>query len=616
MLKLVRWGYVAPRLGLAVLAVVLLWVAMNPLLRFALIRSGQTVTGAKVDIESLRTTLHETKLEMRGVEVADPRDTSRNLVQADRVCLDFDSNALLHKSFIVTEATISGVKFDTQRATSGRLTPQPPKEDDGERSELLKGWTSLLAQTGKDRLNKELEQLESVQLANELKVRWPAEYDEILRRVREMRDQVENIRNEFLATRDPMEKINVVERGALQIETMREEIDALRQKAESLRIQAQDDVNALAQAGQNDIDNLKDRFHADSLKPSELSKHLLGEEIDSRMRELVAWAQWGRKWIPAKPKSLQEYRAERDGGIFILFPGAMQRPGVLVQRTAIDGMVEINAYDYDFMGEVLDVTNDPWLIQRPMVANFEICGRTDLKVHCELDYANEVARQRIVVNCPELSMPGRTLGDADTLAMGVAAGKVHLWLEVEVIGDQIDGRLMAKQSDTRISTQSGDLYGAGSFVKRIDDTLQTVDTIEALVTFSGRVDSPDWDLRSNLGPELAERLRTALNDELDARYAEYETLVRGRIQGELAAFENIVRGRMAEFDNVQQLVTGSAEQLVANLRGKLPPDHPLNKALDSPLGQAAESRVREEVGSRLKDTIGRNLPGSFLDRIR
>ena len=94
-------------------------------MRWLLVSGGQRAVGAKVDIGTASASLVGTYVTLGDIQITNPRRPRTNLVAADRVELDFDSGALLHKRAVANRGIIRGLRFGTPRAMSGELPNTP-----------------------------------------------------------------------------------------------------------------------------------------------------------------------------------------------------------------------------------------------------------------------------------------------------------------------------------------------------------------------------------------------------------------------------------------------------------------------------------------------------------
>ncbi|MGH7719002.1 MAG: hypothetical protein ACREON_09200, partial [Gemmatimonadaceae bacterium] len=115
-----RWRGIIP------LALLLLLIAIGYLLfadRFAEQTAEEVATellGTQVDLASLRIREAETTVELRGLEIADPFDRMRNLLEASGISVELEPLPLLEKKYVVRRLSIRGVRTGTRRSRPAR----------------------------------------------------------------------------------------------------------------------------------------------------------------------------------------------------------------------------------------------------------------------------------------------------------------------------------------------------------------------------------------------------------------------------------------------------------------------------------------------------------------
>ena len=113
-----RWKYIVPRLLLGSLAVLFMLLATNPVVRLLVVQAVQRVTGARVDLAEVRSSLRDGRLQMVGLAVADPYHPMKNLFEAELVDLKLDTNCLLRRQAVVRRGMLRGLDLGTDRVLS------------------------------------------------------------------------------------------------------------------------------------------------------------------------------------------------------------------------------------------------------------------------------------------------------------------------------------------------------------------------------------------------------------------------------------------------------------------------------------------------------------------
>src|SRR4051794_27592268 len=75
------------------------------------VRSGKTIFGVPVEVGHARVSVLNRKIVLSDVRLADPKESWKSIIQADRCELNFAAGSLLHKEAVVESGRISGLRF-------------------------------------------------------------------------------------------------------------------------------------------------------------------------------------------------------------------------------------------------------------------------------------------------------------------------------------------------------------------------------------------------------------------------------------------------------------------------------------------------------------------------
>ena len=413
---MIRWSYLRPRLIILAIVLGFLWFALDPLVRWGLVSLGQAITGAKVEIGGLKTSLWRTEIALRDVQVADPASPMENLFEAREIKLGLEGNALSRRKFIVREGTISGLHLGTPRTTSGALEKQPQEPKDGGTSlvekqllEYGQTWLESLAGQLQQEVRDEVERLQSVQLARELMRRWPAEYEQMEARVDSLKARADELQRLVQGgNRDVVQNIEAVRKALAEAEQAQQDIIQFQNELKRLRQQAARDKEAIAAAQKRDAQTIQERFRLENLSGENLSDFLLGEEWGERLSTVVRWIEWGRKHLPAKGQSLAPVRSR---GVNVVFRETPKQPDFLIRRLAIDGEGTISRQPFQFIGTAEGLTSQPAVYGQPAVLKLEVRGAAVMTIAATLDHTGKTPQDHLTIECPDLRQ-GAGLGPA------------------------------------------------------------------------------------------------------------------------------------------------------------------------------------------------------------
>jgi uncharacterized protein (TIGR03545 family) len=587
---MIRWSYLIPRLVLLAVIVLAVWLGLDPLLRWALISLGERAIAAKVEIGQLSTSLASTEVCLRNVRVANPQGPMRNLFEAAEIRLSLEPNPLLQRKFVVREGRVSGLCFSTVRATPGTVDRKPGLldllpdglgglVDPGRLEELGQAWLDRLALTLKREITEEVEQLQSVKLARELSRRWPAELAKLESRAEEMKARADRVRELAQKKSDnPVQALENARKIASEIESLQRDLTEFRSEAERLRQQADRDRDAAIAARDQDLNHLRAQFRLDELDSGGLSEALLGHEMNERVRTVVAWICWVRNHLPRKH---QEHDPIRARGVDVTFAGLAPRPDFLIRTLTLEGEGSVCGERLQFEGTAQGLTPQPEVYGQPTVLSLAVQGPAAMQIEAVLDHTQPVARDYVSVECPSLAQPKRLLGRPDQLAVTVSPGGLRISLRLELVGDELSGRLSVRQEPVELVPELAAAYGGPQLAGKLQEALRSIRTLEATAELGGTLQRPEWKLRSSLGTQLAQAVQGLLGRELEARRDEALHLVATTVDGEVARFQKEFLAKQQDF--VAKLERNGMDVRQLQSLAARPAAAPLDRVLDKTL---------------------------------
>lgn len=129
MKKWIRWqGLIAFVVVLA--AVTVFWfLLLGPLVEWAVERTGTAIVGARVDLDRANVTLAPLGVSLSRLQVTDPEEPMRNSIEVQRIAFSLDGLNLLRRKVIIRELSAEGIRFDTERRSSGAVAKAPKKPE-------------------------------------------------------------------------------------------------------------------------------------------------------------------------------------------------------------------------------------------------------------------------------------------------------------------------------------------------------------------------------------------------------------------------------------------------------------------------------------------------------
>lgn len=518
-----RFWYVVPRLLLLLTLCLFLQFGLAPLLRQVLQQAGQSVVGAKVEVGACEAFPLYLSTTIQDVQVSDPKDPMRNLFTFEEARLQLDSRAMVDRRLVVNHGTISGLRFDVERATSGELEFSAQEDQETDEGSGYFSSVSRLAsdeaarwwETLQDRLEGDLQrELQSILLAQKLAASWEGEYDVlrsdvqrwkgIIRRFRDVREELQH---------DPWRGLQQLPGYLEELARLRDEIQQATANFERLRQQLRVDQLAVESAKEHDLQHLRELTQLEGLDSQSVTDYLLGEELSRRLKQWSGWlgrARTALNYVVKPPK----WNRQGTRGTDVLL-AATDQPSVLVRSLLLAGQGRVAGGDFSFIGKAADMTYQPRRHDRPAVFEFSFQGAVDGQVRAVIDHRGQLATQRFTVNCPRLVHQEYALGRDDQWALRVARGAASCWIDLEFSGDQLTGDLRWREDQLRLQTTATGSKSA-MVARGIQSALDEVDRLHAHATLTGSAARPHLQVRSNLGSDLSSGLQLAAEREMSA----------------------------------------------------------------------------------------------------
>ena len=538
---MIRWKYVLPRLGLLAIVVLFINAMANPIARLLLIHSAQAVTGARVDIAKVDASFWRGKIKVTNLQCADRRDPMKNLIQLESGEFSMDTGRALHKQWVVEDAKLNLLQFGTPRTESGALAHSKSSGDSVGTSvvRVVREQASQLGKQWLQQMEAHLptlvhDNLETVRLARELKVRWPAEFERHRARAMELKKRAESIQAMVQKRTDnPLRDLEIYQNAIMESQKIANEISAAQRELHQLTSRFQRDREALIAAEQRDRNRLSSIGSDFSLNSRSVNELLLGDEQARRVSEVVGWINWFRDSIP----DTEDFQPQRARGFDVTFS---RQPEFVFRNMEVGGEGIIGGKTIKFFGAAKNLSTAPRLMSEPV--SIELRGQGDTHVHviATIDRRTTQSVDTIRINCPLISVPGTTLGNAGSLLVAMGPSNLSLLIDATVVDDQIKGQIQIRQKDVQMEVQqAASLAGGQLLVQSLNQQIAAMDGFSVTVDLSGTVDAPRMDLHSDLGQQIADMMGSAFRENIASATINNTAELQGILDRQLSSLDQL-----------------------------------------------------------------------------
>ncbi len=526
-----RWGYLIPRI--IILAIVWAFFAFgfDPLLRTAATNSMQSITGAKVDIADVTTGFFPPRMNVNQVALASASKPGSNLVEFQSASFHLAGQPLMHRNYVIDEATLTGIRFKTSRNDNGQLEKQDEDDPSGpvipewlqdKLKNLGDEWLEDFTNQAKSQLDPK--RLQTYQVGNQLVVKWDRRFDEVNLAINTTKRQAEHLEQQIKAAKEanPVQQIQMYLQIAQNADTLLKNSQSFVTTLKTnIPNEVRQDFAKLDQAQQNDRQMVAATIQ--SLKPDSrrITESLVGEEMYLQLQHLLTWVDTIRDYqeqlkAPAEP--------QRSVGRNFEFPILNPTPKVLCRKILMDGELMLSDLPTPFRAVLTDVTSDPKLHGLPAILHVQTQGERPVKLVIQHDATSDIAVTDLSADFVDETEHVLTAGKPDAEHLTASLNNLHWNANVTLTEGQINGRIEMKSDFGHSKFQTARPYAA-SLAAVAEQTLQSIHTVNAVIEIKGDARKPDVNMTSDLGSQVAAGFETAFQTQLPEMKKQALTMV-------------------------------------------------------------------------------------------
>lgn len=436
-MKFIRLNFIIPTVIVIALITAFNILFFDLLLKKAFIATGEMIFGAKVEIVSLKTSFMHLSLKLDGLKCADRNDYFKNLIDIDQIKFQVQFTPLLRKKVIIDEMSVTGLKWGTDRKTSGKLPPKKEKKFENKKKKdgifakmfdsaknkavaefnnlpAVDAFEKIEAQTKDFDVNKliadtDLQSVKEItKISEDLNAKYK-NYQTVISnyKIEEKIEETKTLVNELSKTKSF--SLNDVSESAKKIEKLKnnkKELEKIIQDLNNAKKDISNTVNISKQIQSivnKDIDNVSSKLTLPGIDTRNISRILFGPQWINRTDKIIYYMSVIKKYMPEK-KAKEEVK-ERQKGRDIIFKQKLY-PDLLISKISITGTTAKNTKSdgIDFAGFIKNICSSPDMIVQPIL--LEIKGtnkRQSLSIEGIFDYRGDKSDNLLNVTLNGLS---------------------------------------------------------------------------------------------------------------------------------------------------------------------------------------------------------------------
>lgn len=502
-------------LGLILLC---LWLTapgwIQPLVRVSLQRSF----GPALEFEQCQVDWSRGGLQMSNVQIADPEDPLRNLVQANQVWIEFSPASLWTRQWEIRKARWSDVVLGSPRTNlAGDQLNGATRGWQQRHLEPVAYDLNLAAKNWLDAVQSLPPAERGVSAAafasnsKSIRSNWESEFQSQRKRTRKLHEEISRLQSELPKNGDNPLRLAAEEKTRLgRLSILESELLEVRTWLDNWpQIQQQ----ALEQLAGNREQPLPGQLSPVSFTASTqtASQALLVSQVDLQTAgKLVEWS----LLLSGRLKELREWPAPPlSRGKPVAIRGVKPIPGLLAHELEFSGSFHASSGHVDFNGTCQHLSDRPELSPQPLEFHVKGQGPSAFQIDGTLAHEAGSVTQTLQIQLLPTSVPSSEVGTASSVLITASPHRMQAEGQIQIRGEEIDGTIKCFHSQLGLYVNAlNEIAGGQNVLEKLNRQVSTVQSIEVTAVVSGTVSSPQIQFRSNLAETFTPALAECLNE--------------------------------------------------------------------------------------------------------
>ena len=574
-MKIIRWSFLSTAVIIVALVILFNILFLDKILKKTIISLAQPIVGAKVEIDYLKTSLKKCSVSINGLRVADRNDYFKNLIDVEKINFDVRFWPLFRKKFLIDEMNVNGIKWQTQRKTSGQL---PPKQE----KKFVKGKKdskfSKMFEVAKTKTMSEVNKLPSVEMFNSIQEQInnfdinKIVEDTGLSSVKEAEKTYINLQNKYKQYQNKInnfnyeEKINKAKKiiddiskskvssladfantakKVSQLKEIKKDLDDFLKELNTIKkdISTTIDVSKqLKNSITNDVNTICEKIAIPSLNVKNISQMLFGNKWIIRLEKAMYYFSIIKQYLQEKSaeEKVKEVK-QRDKGRDILFKEKIY-PTLLISKINVSGTTTKTKEEQglDFAGLIKYISSSPSMVSEPITLN--ISGNNKLQkldIVGTFDYRTNNSKDSLKVSLFGLSGKVLNLETNDYLPL-IDTAKLNFVGDFSInnsgfkAGVDLDVKDIKEKDLNSIDGNLKYLAQVTNTIKyfKVNLSAQTQDSENLNIKIKSDIDKKLYDainkLFSSKVNEAKEKIKQKVNELAQAKVKEIENSLQGK----------------------------------------------------------------------------------------
>lgn len=516
------------------------YLFMNTWVESEIEDAGESVIGAKVEIDDLKIKFFPLGIEWSKIQVANPYDPWTNLFETGSVKFEMDLNQLLRKKYIIETVEINGLAIGSKRSASGALPESKRKYStlltaDGTFRKTADDFINQIKETtpifdlvrlkgnfNPDSLIKilDIQTVARLDSINQQVARASRQWDASIKDFETSRMKIIDIESKIKLI-DPSQLNNVqnILNAISLVDNSIKTVYEIKAAFENRYQLINSDINLIAASVDSvddivkkDFQHLKEMARLPSINTPSIAQLIIGNEMYKRVTGYLGYADIARQNIKKYQPEPEYEKPARLEGQNIRFPSPGEYPKFWVKQIIISG----RGKDGDLFigkGSVKNISDNQNLTGLPITAAVEgkLTNNRSVKISGLIDRRNDIPNDEYSANLEGVPTGEFKLGKSDFLPANLKDGILSSSIKISLPGNSIDVNTDFNFSNFSLLFEKdpGNIFE--SIVRQV---LERVKEFNVNLRLWNTAGSMDIALATDLDNLISKRLQEVVGEEL------------------------------------------------------------------------------------------------------
>lgn len=576
----IRWWGLGAFVGLMALLALGWLFLVDPFVKRMIEQTGTKLVGAKVELGAAHVTLSPLGLTLSRLQVTNPDEPMSNAVEVARIAMSLDGLNVLRRKVIIEEMAVEGLRFGTQRQSSGAVAPA---REPGAAAKLAATVPLPSFEVPDIKTVMATADLQSVKLAESLQADIKKEQENWKKRLAELPDK--NKLNDY---KTRIEKLKSSAKGGVggmlgaagEVAAIQKDLEKDLERIKSAKTDFDAQLAGLKQrvdqaikSPQDDIQRLQERYSLSPQGLANMSGMLLGGKGGDWVRTGLTW--YGKvqpmlAQAQQRPKGPEVVKPLRGKGVEVRFKERAPLPDFLIRAATVSAQLEVG----DLNGRIKNITPDQQTLGKPLTFAFagdKLKGAQSIRLDGAMNRVLPAQpKDHAQVRVRGYQVPTTVLSDSADWPVTLGKAVADADLQVTVGGQALAGQATVGLQSVKLAAGKPD--AANSVIKAIGGALSSVTGFTVKADMTGTVEQYDLHLTSDLDRILKDAVGKQVQALADQFKKELEAAVMAKVGGPLNELKS-------SFGGLGGVGNELASRLTQGSLGSTLPANPVEKLL-------------------------------------